>query len=170
MNGLKVLSSRPLLGVLISLPSSGLSPAVSLEFVLVPFSGFLYLYNEAFSQCSVRLFVLVPFSGFLYLYTHEHCYTRRACVLVPFSGFLYLYRKASSLGRVGCYVLVPFSGFLYLYETEINYLLTTHNFSSPSRGSYISTNLIIEKGLFGDSRPLLGVLISLPVSTSIMWM
>ena len=61
-------------------------------------------------------------------------------------------------------VLVPFSGFLYLYiDMEKLKNGKELTFSSPSRGSYISTNKFRTLKCFGKcSRPLLGVLISLP--------
>ncbi len=60
-------------------------------------------------------------------------------------------------------VLVPFSGFLYLYHILESWKIIFIMFSSPSRGSYISTNIILRKKIrIQCSRPLLGVLISLP--------
>ena len=59
-------------------------------------------------------------------------------------------------------VLVPFSGFLYLYSGDFDISDYLDEFSSPSRGSYISTvNKKYIKGGCVGSRPLLGVLISL---------
>ena len=128
--------------------------------VLVPFPGFLYLYNSHcyyYSNCHrsrplpgvlislryIRLFrrilgvVLVPFPGFLYLYKNEQCNANWTAVLVPFPGFLYLYRRRKCFEKI-------------------------KQFSSPSRGSYISTidrYVVVREG--SSSRPLPGVLISL---------
>mgnify|MGYP001137797749 CR=1 FL=1 len=122
-----------------------------------------------------------------YISTNERCWIKNKLkVLVPFSGFLYLYKYSLYVTKQGkISVLVPFSGFLYLYD-EIQIMIDnlkssrpllgvlislrqqksfrTINkglFSSPSRGSYIST--IIQNALDQEksSRPLLGVLISL---------
>ena len=58
-------------------------------------------------------------------------------------------------------VLVPFPGFLYLY-LSVPTTKQELEFSSPSRGSYISTLLTLNKTIHGfSSRPLPGVLISL---------
>ena len=108
-----------------------------------------------------RCFVLVPFSGFLYLYGECHCILEEAAVLVPFSGFLYLYYMRRNIVNAllgsrpllgvlislpvsmkntkSILVLVPFSGFLYLYVAFHLSELSLTAFSSPSRGSYIST-------------------------------
>ena len=59
-------------------------------------------------------------------------------------------------------VLVPFSGFLYLYKLSLVDVNEFYQFSSPSRGSYISTKVgDIMSFTLKSSRPLLGVLISL---------
>ena len=59
-------------------------------------------------------------------------------------------------------VLVPFSGFLYLYDDPLDVCPMCAAFSSPSRGSYISTKVgDIMSFTLKSSRPLLGVLISL---------
>ena len=155
-------SSRPLPGVLISLQSRRQDRVRCIR-VLVPFPGFLYLYTSLSlpmtqrSLCSrplpgvlislrkdsnqrkKRHWVLVPFPGFLYLYTVLLQIRNNLKVLVPFPGFLYLYRRAEVVAEKTGYVLVPFPGFLYLYRKWGFRYIRLFRFSSPSRGSYIST-------------------------------
>ncbi len=107
-------------------------------FVLVPFSGFLYLYKKLRLE-NFMSFVLVPFSGFLYLYKYYvDSNFINVCVLVPFPGFLYLYCSPNMGTLASIRVLVPFPGFLYLY-----------------------TLFMILDRMDISSRPLPGVLISL---------
>ena len=61
-------------------------------------------------------------------------------VLVPFPGFLYLYETEKAVYAMLNLVLVPFPGFLYLYNARMESVeRSVFRFSSPSRGSYIST-------------------------------
>ena len=64
------LSSRPLPGVLISLRYIRLFRRI-LGVVLVPFPGFLYLYETEKAVYAMLNLVLVPFPGFLYLYWQQ---------------------------------------------------------------------------------------------------
>ena len=105
------------------------------------------------------------------------------CVLVPFPGFLYLYCIAISrkdllrsrpLPGVLISLLVTFhhvkGALLFSSPSRGSYISTTmlftmeqiQEFSSPSRGSYISTRATIKCVEIDCSRPLPGVLISLP--------
>ena len=133
-----------------------------LERVLVPFPGFLYLYhspavNRHEEKCSR------PLPGVLIsLQRTERAEASRISVLVPFPGFLYLYAVIAASGDSRLMVLVPFPGFLYLYMLVELLRIAVSTFSSPSRGSYISTLLTLNKTIHGfSSRPLPGVLISL---------
>ena len=110
-----------------------------LERVLVPFPGFLYLYhspavNRHEEKCSR------PLPGVLIsLQRTERAEASRISVLVPFPGFLYLYAVIAASGDSRLMVLVPFPGFLYLYMLVELLRIAVSTFSSPSRGSYIST-------------------------------
>ena len=129
--------------------------------VLVPFPGFLYLYltksnvlkrvspfsspsRGSYISTMIKFLkkekgvVLVPFPGFLYLYKIMLNRNKSYEVLVPFPGFLYLY-EISKDEKFIVNVLVPFPGFLYLYKRRLMFTQTATSFSSPSRGSYIST-------------------------------
>ena len=107
--------------------------------VLVPFPGFLYLYhspavNRHEEKCSR------PLPGVLIsLQRTERAEASRISVLVPFPGFLYLYAVIAASGDSRLMVLVPFPGFLYLYMLVELLRIAVSTFSSPSRGSYIST-------------------------------
>ena len=128
-------SSRPLPGVLISLQSVPVhwKPHI----VLVPFPGFLYLY-------------------FLKFYWHSET----GIVLVPFPGFLYLYRS-TYVPRHLVFSSRPLPGVLISLQTWILQYMRDMRFSSPSRGSYISTTVTKHYIMMFSSRPLPGVLISL---------
>ena len=59
----------------------------------------------------------------------------------------------------------PLPGVLISLLVMIKFRKSDIRFSSPSRGSYISTDIMIEKRIaISSSRPLPGVLISLPKS------
>ncbi len=109
--------------------------------VLVPFPGFLYLYhspavNRHEEKCSR------PLPGVLIsLQRTERAEASRISVLVPFPGFLYLYAVIAASGDSRLMVLVPFPGFLYLYMLVELLRIAVSTFSSPSRGSYISTRM-----------------------------
>ena len=154
------LSSRPLPGVLISLPTfdfqdkwnNGSRP---LPGVLIS----LHLWRVLWTN---RIRVLVPFPGFLYLYAEK---LRDAIawerVLVPFPGFLYLYDISDYLDEYWGWFSSPSRG-SYISTKMNNVTLIGRLFSSPSRGSYISTLSIQTYKVMKCSRPLPGVLISLP--------
>ena len=128
--------SRPLPGVLISLRYIRLFRRI-LGVVLVPFPGFLYLYKN--EQCNANwTAVLVPFPGFLYLYLTKTLGMRQTNCSRPLPGVLISLRMVQNLMKKMKFVLVPFPGFLYLYVEYPN-IQGYEVFSSPSRGSYIST-------------------------------
>ena len=109
------------------------------EAILVPVPGFLYLYisfddlQMAFSEFSS------PSRGSYISTIVIAIIILIVTVLVPFPGFLYLYAEKLRDAIAWERVLVPFPGFLYLYDIS-DYLDEYWGwFSSPSRGSYIST-------------------------------
>ena len=106
--------------------------------VLVPFPGFLYLYGSVtLDEASIN--VLVPFPGFLYLYCSPNMGTLASIrVLVPFPGFLYLY-IAKNLIKKFKISSRPLPGVLISLRKVAIMLEIRTKFSSPSRGSYIST-------------------------------
>ena len=107
--------------------------------VLVPFPGFLYLYEYDDSHVGA-LYSSRPLPGVLIsLQQQKNWIVLSKMVLVPFPGFLYLYTFDEILQSLDLDVLVPFPGFLYLYCKAECLQAALDWFSSPSRGSYIST-------------------------------
>ena len=108
--------------------------------VLVPFPGFLYLYAEKLRDAIAWERVLVPFPGFLYLYVAVERSIALFEVLVPFPGFLYLYRDTAH-EREATKSSRPLPGVLISLRQIHRYSEQEFEFSSPSRGSYISTHM-----------------------------
>ena len=122
--------------------------------------------SESESMKNTKNTVLVPFPGFLYLYRRRKCFekikqfsspsrgsyistidryvvVREGSSSRPLPGVLISLRRQKIFIDKNHIVLVPFPGFLYLYRWLSNTRLGEYKFSSPSRGSYISTASVV---------------------------
>ena len=108
------------------------------EAILVPFPGFLYLYNSHcyyYSNCHRSR----PLPGVLISLRKIHNNSIKDSSSRPLPGVLISLRYIRLFRRILGVVLVPFPGFLYLYSIALKLYHSPQVFSSPSRGSYIST-------------------------------
>ena len=115
--------------------------------VLVPFPGFLYLYALQTFLKSTAKKGSRPLPGVLISLRYAFVdYKTKEPGSRPLPGVLISLHSAFCSSPKFNFVLVPFPGFLYLYWI-IAMNLIIEKFSSPSRGSYISTNAVIINGV-----------------------
>ena len=108
--------------------------------VLVPFPGFLYLYALQTFLKSTAKKGSRPLPGVLISLRYAFVdYKTKEPGSRPLPGVLISLHSAFCSSPKFNFVLVPFPGFLYLYVKMLADLLRLAVFSSPSRGSYIST-------------------------------
>ena len=108
-------------------------------------------------------FIFVPSTGILYFYEDEQIWKESIQHFRPLYGDLIFLQRRSNSGNIK-QIFVPSTGILYFYSHGVNYELRCAEFSSPLRGSYIST-LILKTFIKRqkDFRPLYGDLIFLHI-------
>ena len=107
--------------------------------LFVPFSGVLLIYSYIPFQGINMIYLFVPFSGVLLIYTYGKNMAIMLFLFVPFSGVLLIY-----------------------YDTSLSFINNT-DFSSPSRGCYLSIQAFRNESEFASffSSPSRGCYLSI---------
>ena len=131
--------------------------------IFVPSTGILYFYKHGTTAMRNIANFRPLYGDLIFLLYKLFSNTDLVIIFVPSTGILYFYVKFSDNTIRRTRIFVPSTGILYFYSHGVNYELRCAEFSSPLRGSYIST-LILKTFIKRqkDFRPLYGDLIFLP--------
>ena len=106
-------------------------------FVLVPYRGIYFLYQNSASETRKLDYSSRPLSGNLFSLPELETIIKKtfSLVLVPYRGIYFLYETCLH-GYRPCKVLVPYRGIYFLYKEQPNGNVCEHVVLVPYRGIY----------------------------------